>query len=174
MIVYYQFCLVYILWNFIYSNVPSLLPVLPFRLSSLLRTSPTPSAANGLLCPVWVSHVHALPLSCTQHHLTPGIYQCATYRFFHWYIRFHHIRKVDQYQLRVTKPNWCSLQFRTARASQSSFPNSVSGGLQPERQIWLQGSFILVGICLYLRTLRGAPNARMTFVHSWLFILTFI
>ena len=37
----------------------------------------------------------------------------------------------------VTKPNWCSLQHRLAWASQSSFPNSASGGLQPERQIGL-------------------------------------
>jgi hypothetical protein len=34
----------------------------------------------------------------------------------------------------------------------------VSGVLQPELQIVLQGSFILVGIYLYLRTPRGAPK----------------
>jgi len=32
----------------VYSNAPSLLPVLPFRLSSLLWAYPTPSSAGGL------------------------------------------------------------------------------------------------------------------------------
>ena len=46
----------------------------------------------------------------------------------------------------VTKPYCCSLQHCTARASQSSFPYSVSGGLQPERQIGLIVTFIQLGI----------------------------
>jgi len=33
----------------------------------------------------------------------------------------------------VTRPNWCSLHDRHAQALQSSFPNSASGRLQPER-----------------------------------------
>jgi hypothetical protein len=36
----------------------------------------------------------------------------------------------------------------------------VSGVLQPERQIVLQGSFILEGIYLNLRTPRGAPKGH--------------
>jgi len=46
---------------------------------------------------VRVSHVHALPSYCTQHHITPGIYQCAICRCYHWYSRFHQLRETNQY-----------------------------------------------------------------------------
>ena len=54
--------------------------------------------------PVRVSHVHALPLCCTQHHPTPGICWFAFYRCFNQHHRFHQLWKTDRY-LSVTKPN---------------------------------------------------------------------
>jgi hypothetical protein len=48
---------------------------------------------------VRASHVHALPLSCTQHHLTPGICWNANCHYFFQHCRFHHLWKIDRYHL---------------------------------------------------------------------------
>ena len=58
----------------------------------------------------------------------------------------------------VTKPDWCSLSFRTWWALTSLSPPLLSQWLQPERQIGSCSSFIYIGIYLYLRTPRGAPK----------------
>ena len=72
---------------------------------------------------VRVSHVHALPYCCTQHHFTPGTYQCAYCRCFHWYSRFHQFGQFDRYHL------WCfeALLFQLTTSSRLSFTMSVSG-----------------------------------------------
>ena len=79
-----------------WSNAPLLLPVLPFRVSSLIWASPTPSPALDI-SRVRVSHVHAQPLADTQHHLTPSSPRCALYRFFQQGDRFHHLWELDHY-----------------------------------------------------------------------------
>ena len=70
---------------------------------------------------VRVSHVHALPSSCTQHHLTPGICQCSFYRCSHWHGRFQHLWQLDRY-------HWCNeaLLMQLTEPSRLSFTGFVS------------------------------------------------
>lgn len=69
---YSSICLGSIRRNIMYSNAPSLLPVLAFRLSSLLWASPTPSGHWETPQPVRVSHVHALPF-WSRNHILPRV-----------------------------------------------------------------------------------------------------
>src|SRR5215204_1635357 len=87
--------------KFVYSNAPSLLPFLPFRVSSLLWTYPTPSAAVGLLCSARGSHVHALPSLCTQLYITPDTPCCSCCRLSQQDCRLQLIREAGQY-------HWCN------------------------------------------------------------------
>ena len=128
----------------LYSRVPSLRPLLPFR------TSNTTTNSSDTLGNSWTRTVPLGPPT-----------SCPDLSGFMCYLRTARNtillrvsadlqRTVESASMagftisgrltdtnRVTKPNWCSLQHSPARASQSSFPNSASGGLQPERLIGL-------------------------------------
>ena len=64
-----------------------------------------PQTTDGLIRPVRVSHVYALPSCCAQHHPTPGICWFTKYRFLNQHGRFHQLWKIDRYHFSVTKPN---------------------------------------------------------------------